>query len=825
MTRIEKIELQGFKSFAKKTLLTFPSNFSVVCGPNGSGKSNILDAVCFVLGRTSAKSLRADRMLEMIFHGTKKRPPSDSAKITLWFDNSGKEFPFEDDKIFISRRINKKGMSIYKLNGRTVTREKVQEILRPALIKPDGHNIILQGDVTEVIEMNPTERREVIDDISGIKEFDEKRNKAQRELLTVEERLKESHIILNEKRANLGRLEDEKKAAEKYQKLTTELDKLRASLAKEKLKAAERAIKKLDERIEKIKSGEVDKELENIDKELENIENKKSKIAKRLFDRSKDIAIIKEVERIKADIRRERDKIGMNKNQIERINDIIKRLEILKQKEIEGFISRAVKDILSLGWTGVYGTIASLSRVSKKHEKAIEVAAGPHLNDIIVSDKDVAIECVRYLKKNKIGRATFLPLDKIKPRDSKGLKKFVFEDGVVGIALDLIEFKSEYYNAFSFVFGGTLIVDDISTAKRLGIGNARFVTLDGDLIERSGAIIGGYYTGKKAFIKIDEIEKYSSHKTQLKKEIDESENKIINLNKELEQLTAKEKIESKELIEMQKEGEKLEQRFESLRNKRKRLFEEKMSYQEQINNLRIRRARFEAELENLKLEFENYKKTETYQLSSRILEDKIKETMDKINALGAINMKALEEYEEQKIVYDELKGKVDKLTEERNKILEIIANIEGKRKEVFIKTLEGVREQFKIVFKDLMKGEADLRLLGGLDSGLLIEASTRGKKLMNIDAMSGGEKTLTALAFLFAIQRFRPAPFYILDEIDAALDKPNTKKTVELIKKYSSNSQFIVITHNEATIQEADCVYGVSIEDGESKLVGIRMPS
>jgi chromosome segregation protein len=108
---------------------------------------------------------------------------------------------------------------------------------------------------------------------------------------------------------------------------------------------------------------------------------------------------------------------------------------------------------------------------------------------------------------------------------------------------------------------------------------------------------------------------------------------------------------------------------------------------------------------------------------------------------------------------------------------------------------------------------------------LLIEASAKGKKLMNIDAMSGGEKTLTALAFLFAIQKFSPAPFYVLDEIDAALDKPNTKKTVELIKKYSDNSQFIVITHNEATIQEADSVYGVSMEEGESRLVGIKMPS
>ncbi len=824
MTRIEKIELQGFKSFAKKTLLTFPSNFSVVCGPNGSGKSNILDAICFVLGRTSAKSLRADRMLEMIFHGTKRRPASDFAKITLWFDNSAKIFPFEEDKIFISRRINKKGISIYKLNGRTVTRETIQEILRPALIKPGGHNIILQGDVTEVIEMSPIERREVIDDISGIREFDEKRNKAQRELLTVEERIKESHIILNEKRANLGRLEEERKAAQKYQKLTAHLDKLRASLAKEKLEAAEKSIKRLDDKIEKIKSGEIDKKLEKIDKELDDIEKKKDKIAKRLFDRSKDIAIIKEVERIKADIRRNKDKIGMNKSQIERINDIIKRLEFLKQKELEGSVSKAVKEILSLGWTGVYGTIASLSRVSKKHEKAIEVAAGSHLNDIVVSDKDVAIECVRYLKKNKIGRATFLPLDKIRPRDSKKLKKFVFKEGVVGIALDLIEFKNEYYNAFSFVFGDTLIVDDISTVKRIGFGNARFVTLDGDLVERSGAVIGGYYTRKKAFIKRDEIEKYSTHKTQLQREIEESENKIISLNKELEQLTAKEKVESKELIGMQKQREELEQKFESLRNKRKRLFEEKMTFQEQINKLRIKKARFEAELENLKLEFENYKKTETYQLSPRTLENKIRETMDRINTLGAINMKALEEYAEQKIVYDELKEKVDKLTEERNKILEVIADIEGKRKEVFMKTLEGVREEFKIVFRDFMKGEADLRLLGGLDSGLLIEASTRGKKMMNIDAMSGGEKTLTALAFLFAIQRFSPAPFYVLDEIDAALDKPNTKKTVELIKKYSANSQFIVITHNEATIQEAESVYGVSMEEGESKLVAIRMP-
>lgn len=351
------------------------------------------------------------------------------------------------------------------------------------------------------------------------------------------------------------------------------------------------------------------------------------------------------------------------------------------------------------------------------------------------------------------------------------------------------------------------------------------MTLDGDLVERSGAIIGGFYFGKKVFTETEDIKNYSLRKSQLEKEIEQLEVEIIRINRELEQLTTEEQTGSKEISEMQKERELVEQKYETTRAKRKRLFEEKMNSQEDINKLRIKKARLEAELDNLKLEFENYKKSETYQLSPSILENRIKETLDAINALGAINMKALEEYNQQKIVYDELKLKVDKLTEERNKILEIMVEIEGKRKDVFMKTLDGVREQFKIVFKDLMGGEADIRLIGGMDSGLLIEANPSGRKLLNIDAMSGGEKTLTALAFLFAIQRYRPAPFYILDEVDAALDRPNTKKTVELIKKYSPHSQFIVISHNETTMQAADCVYGVSMNEGESQIIGIKMPS
>ncbi|MBU5557657.1 MAG: AAA family ATPase, partial [Candidatus Aenigmarchaeota archaeon] len=164
---------------------------------------------------------------------------------------------------------------------------------------------------------------------------------------------------------------------------------------------------------------------------------------------------------------------------------------------------------------------------------------------------------------------------------------------------------------------------------------------------------------------------------------------------------------------------------------------------------------------------------------------------------------------------------------ERDRVIGIIADIEGRRKSSFMTTLTAIAEQFKIIYNDLTGGEGNLKLEDpeNIESGLLIEACPPGRKVLNIDAMSGGEKTMTALAFLFAIQRFRAAPFYVLDEIDAALDKPNTKKMVDLIKKYSDRAQFIVISHNDSTVAAADCVYGVSMEDGESKLVGIRMPS
>jgi chromosome segregation protein len=173
-----------------------------------------------------------------------------------------------------------------------------------------------------------------------------------------------------------------------------------------------------------------------------------------------------------------------------------------------------------------------------------------------------------------------------------------------------------------------------------------------------------------------------------------------------------------------------------------------------------------------------------------------------------------------------MKKKLDKLLEEKEAVTRTIKEIENKRRDKFTETLGKIAENFSAIYRDLSNGIGRLRLEeeNNIDSGLIIEASPPGKNVVNLDAMSGGEKTLTSLAFLFAILQLYSSPFYILDEVDAALDKTNTKKIVDVIKKYSKNTQFIIITHNDFTVQEADKVFGVSIEDGVSKVFGIEMP-
>ena len=186
MAIIKSMNLKGFKSFAKPLDLQFGKGFNCIIGPNGSGKSNVMDALCFVLGKLSAKSMRAEKSSNLIFNGGKKGSPQKEAEVSIVFSNDDNEFPIDADELKITRVIKNTGNSVYKINDQILTRQQILEVLAAGKIDPDGHNIILQGDIVRFMEMKPLQRKELIEEIAGISIYEDKKNKAMNSLTRVE---------------------------------------------------------------------------------------------------------------------------------------------------------------------------------------------------------------------------------------------------------------------------------------------------------------------------------------------------------------------------------------------------------------------------------------------------------------------------------------------------------------------------------------------------------------------------------------------------------------------------------------------------------------
>jgi chromosome segregation protein len=240
-------------------------------------------------------------------------------------------------------------------------------------------------------------------------------------------------------------------------------------------------------------------------------------------------------------------------------------------------------------------------------------------------------------------------------------------------------------------------------------------------------------------------------------------------------------------------------------------------------------AKFKAEFAGLEEEFSQYKDVKLVKKSLEELKKEIKDFEKMRQNIGSVNMKALEIYESVEKKYLELKEKREKLEEEKKEILGMMDEIEGKKKELFMKTFEEVNDRFKEIFTEISTKGSQVYLEledqeNPFNAGMNIKAKISGTKYLDIRSLSGGEKTMTALAFIFAIQEYSPASFYILDEVDAALDKQNSEKLARLIAKYSQRAQYVVISHNDGLISEAQNLYGVSMDEhGISKVVSLKI--
>lgn len=1165
MTRITRLVMHGFKSFARRTELLFGDNFNCVVGPNGSGKSNVIDALCFVLGRSSAKALRAEKSQNLIYNGGKTRDPSKSAEVSIFFDNKAKKFPLESEEVKVSRIVKGSGQSVYKLNDKTCTRQQILELMSLARIDPEGYNIILQGDIIKFVEMQPEDRRKLIEEIAGISIYEDKKQKAMNELGRVEERIKEADIVLAERDTYLKELKSDRDQAVKYTEFKNKIDKSKGTHVHLQIERKQKDKAEIDEKIAKHRE-EVNEIQSKIDEHKRSIQERKAEIDsinKEIESKGEkeQLQIHKNIEHIRVDIASSKNRIDMCKNELSRIKqrkeqlennqkeilEKIKRLESekktlegefsvkekemkemdrkisefrknnemdsiidlekemdsldknaeSKQKEIEllrqkqqemlrnkdraeiqiqaiddrmekvlevekenadqikdlkrnkedfkkatievnqliaedssfasqlqtarGKLNSATEEMAKLRaraaavqetlardsavrtilenrskLKGVHGMISELAKVSSKYALALEVSAGTRIKAIVVENDKVAADCINFLKEKKAGVATFLPLNKMQGRPVEaGLRGLAKEQGAHGFAIDLIQFDSKFKPAFEFIFGNTLIVDDIESARKIGIGRVRIATLEGDLAETSGAMQGGFRAKaqtvglfqdadlaknidqldsqmadlqtvvsslekkrssneekitrlrelkanlegdiikleKSLHLDSEDMEASKKVRSELQSELKSVEKQITGINDQVSDVTqeiTKAKIKRQELrnkvselrnpamlaelnafeekrrevqekhiqvqsdirnIGMQitnillpekenilkiikqhdkesetfdnewkslvekvkqgdadlKEKEKSEkefmEKFKGLFARRQKIDEEIDKHGEKIesssenlkkaeqkvNNVAIDNARISAELAGLNKEFEPYQGIELFKSKTeQELRKEISEAENFLQKMGNVNMRALEIYERAEIEFNELVQRKDKLKLEKEDVLVMMNEIEAKKRELFLKTFEVVNGNFKGIFSALStKGEADLVIENAEDpfaGGVLIKVNIVGNKFLDIRSLSGGEKTMTALAFIFAIQEHEPASFYVLDEVDAALDKRNSDKLAKLVRKYSEKAQYIMISHNDGIISEADNLYGVAMDEhGVSNTVSLKI--
>ena len=601
---LKSIKAYGFKSFADKTEINFGENINGIVGPNGSGKSNVVDAVRWVLGEQSLKSLRGDVSTDVIFSGSKSRKPLNSASVTLVFDNSDLYLPINYTEVSIKRVMYRSGENEYFLNNERCRLKDITSILADSGADKESFNIISQGKIDEILSTKPSDRRIVFESAAGVIKYKKRKEEAIRKLDRTNTNMTRVLDILRELENNLAPLERQSRDATLFLSLKEELSDLEISLMSYDINFYNYKTRELKERIDILKDEviklsnnhssydielmskkdklkeieelinnnqntliEITKSIEKIDANIRLLKERR-KYTEDNDDQTKKILNIKEsilklesnMNEIKNEINLKNEELNNKKNIYEEKNNkyqsilnnknsLTNKLDNKNREETDirykidyltnsinnsDSIPRSVKNIINNSrLSGVHNIIGKLISYNDKYYKAINIALGGASNYLVVDTSNNAKEMVKYLKDNKLGRATFFPIDTIKPRyiDNDTLNRIKDFNGFIDIASKLIECKEAYRNIIENQLGHVIICDNIDNANTLSkMINHKYkiVTLDGQVINVGGSITGGSSIENNNILK-DKYE-LENKKLELEKVINEKKELNIKLN-------------------------------------------------------------------------------------------------------------------------------------------------------------------------------------------------------------------------------------------------------------------------------------------------------
>ncbi len=720
--QLKHIKLSGFKSFVDPTKISFPTNMVGVVGPNGCGKSNVIDAVRWVLGELSAKNLRGESMVDVIFNGSENRKASGQCSIELLFDNSSAKIGGEYasfNEVSIKRVMTRDAQSDYFINNTKCRRKDVQDIFLGTGLGPSSYAIIEQGMVSKLVSAKPDELRTHIEEAAGVSKYRERRRETESRIKRTRENLSRVKDIRDEIGRLIKRLENQAKAAEKYNVLKKDKAKLELDMA---------ILFSIEA---KSSRDDLQKKLDSLNRDLQ-IKNAESETIQSQIDqfRTENESVLSEYEDAQKNFYAVGAEIAKREANLQNIN----------KNEQE--------------------TKSNLEKVKQNYEKAKETEK--NFEELSPSEKAMHI------------------LDSmINTIEKYGIKN-------ENIREKAIELKS--------------LLTDI-----LNIATAQSKTLTEEYLSRQ-----------------NDLEDQIVNAEKLKKSIEDEMRDFVDKSSSAESV----------LISLRQKQSKFNEELREFENKKSIADLDSRTISEKITNIRIEQKTYEINLDNSnkkikeagididKIDFSEYEDMTTDEL-----EDKLVNIETKIIKLGAINLAAPEEIEEESKRKEELDEQYNDLTEALEKLTGAIKKIDQETKTIFKESFDSVNSKLNEMFPKLFGGgvaELTLTEEDALNAGVILMARPPGKKNSSISQLSGGEKALTALALVFAIFDLNPAPFCLLDEVDAPLDDLNTLRFINMVEEMSKTVQFIFITHNKVSMERSDYLMGVTMQEaGVSRMVSV----
>ncbi len=875
---LEKLKLNGFKSFAQDVELKFVRGITAIVGPNGSGKSNIADAVRWVLGEQSMKSIRGKKSVDVIFAGSDKKARLGMAEVSLFFNNEDNSAPIDYSELVVTRRFYRSGEGEYLINNAKTRLTDIQLLMAKANIGHRTYSVIGQGQIDAVLIATPTERKDFFDEATGVKQYQLKRDQALHKLERAYINMKQGKLMIGEMEPHLKMLtkqvrrleqkelvEKELKAYQNYlyyhrwhknillqQELKNKRDQI-----KDQLLEQEKVITNLITQLKQEGlSASREEEYNKLQEEYEKLQNIKQEYQRQLaiYEGKKDLDIAQTkghdvlwAKRKKEEIK---EKIDQNQKQLASWQ--------LKNQQLQETLKAKKQEQVNL-----------VDEFKKIENKLLEVQDS---NVLIVSAQEKLTDIIKQIKQRRNDWSKKPDLSKedvvvTLTQWEEILQNFVQEIVTAKDAQKNKQVIQDLKEALQqIIFSRDNLVNEIN---ELILAEKIYETNISNIEQRLEELQLEWQQLEHIVASPGNQVEISAGEKSVKDEIAKINKKIEVVTKNLKEFNKIEQQKKEKLLAKQAELQFAQQNAQNL--------------QQQIGELTAQLARYDAKEEDLAIEVHRElgdylaALVDMWKLNPPVLQDelteddlvaRIEQLKKRREMIGGIEPEAVAEYKTVKEKYDFLTAQVDDLAAAMTKLKDTIIELDEIISKQFSQNFKKIGELFNTYFRILFSGgRAELVLLTSDDEknneeednqeetsletdemnqldkelaeeedelkkfynskkfiqGIEIKATPPGKKMKGIAMLSGGERALTSIALICAMIANNPSPFVVLDEVDAALDEANSLRFAEIISELSKHTQFIVITHNRATMEKADILYGVTMgADGVSDLLSVK---